>query len=59
VNVGVDDLKLHETMTRNGVIIRPMTPWGYKGFIRVTTGTHYQNEKMIACLKKSLLELKS
>ncbi len=58
VNVGVDDLTLQEIMTRNGVIIRPMTPWGYKGFIRVTIGTHYQNEKMIACLKKSLLELK-
>jgi len=59
VNVGVDDLKLHETMTKNGVIIRPMTPWGYKGFIRVTIGTHYQNEKMVECLKKSLQELKT
>lgn len=54
VNVGADDLILHDIMTRNGVIIRPMTPWGYKKFIRVSIGTHYQNERMIACLKKSL-----
>jgi histidinol-phosphate aminotransferase len=59
VNVGVDDLNLQEIMTRNGVIIRPMTPWGYKGFIRGTIGTHYQNEKMVECLKKSIGELKS
>lgn len=59
VNAGVDDLKLHETMTKNGVVIRPMTHWGYKGFIRVTIGTHYQNEKMVECLKKSLGELKA
>ena len=58
VNVGVDDLDLQEIMTRGGVIIRPMTPWGYKGFIRVSIGTHYENEKMIVCLKKSLFELK-
>jgi len=57
VNVGVDDGKLHEAMTRRGVIIRPLTPWGYKGFIRITIGSHYQNERMVDCLKKSLEEI--
>ena len=58
VNIGVDDLKLHEAMVKRGIIIRPMTAWGYKGFIRVTIGTHYQNEKMLICLKEALEEIK-
>ena len=58
VKVGVDDLKLHETMVQKGIIIRPMTAWGYKGFIRITIGTHEQNEKMFGCLRESLKELK-
>lgn len=56
VRVGEDDLKVHEAMTKRGVIIRPMTPWGYKGFVRVTIGTHDQNQKMFSCLKESLQE---
>ncbi|MBW2136687.1 MAG: histidinol-phosphate transaminase [Deltaproteobacteria bacterium] len=57
VNVGVDDVKLAESMKRRGVIISPQTSNGYKGFIRVTIGTHEQNVKMIACLKGCLAEL--
>jgi histidinol-phosphate aminotransferase len=55
--VGVDDLKLHEAMIKRGVIIRPMTPWGYKGCIRITIGTHYENEKAVTSLKEALKEL--
>ena len=57
VRAGEDDLKVHEAMTKRGVIIRPMTPWGYKGFLRVTIGTHDQNVKVISSLKGSLREL--
>ena len=59
VDTGVDDLKLSEAMVKRGVVIRPMTPWGYKNCIRITIGTHYQNEKAITSLKEALEELKS
>lgn len=57
VKVGSDDMTVHEALVRKGVILRPMTPWGYKGFIRMTIGTREQNEKVVAALKKSLSEV--
>ncbi len=57
VKVGSDDMKVHEALVRQGVILRPMTPWGYKGFIRVTIGTREQNEKVVAAMEKSLAEV--
>jgi histidinol-phosphate aminotransferase len=57
VKVGPDDMKVHEALVRKGVILRPMTPWGYKGFIRVTIGTHDQNKKVVSALEKSISEV--
>ena len=57
VNTGVDDVKLRDSLQKSGVLVRPATPWGYKGFIRVTIGTHDQNEKMVSCLKECLKEM--
>jgi len=59
VDTGVDDLKLSEAMVKRGVVIRPMTAWGYKNCIRITIGTRYQNERAMLCLKEALEELKS
>jgi histidinol-phosphate aminotransferase len=58
VQVGVDDLKMHEELVRQGVILRPLTPWGYKGFMRITIGTHEQNQKVVKSIQKGLDELK-
>ena len=58
VQVGVDDLKMHEELVKQGVILRPLTPWGYKGFMRITIGTHEQNEKVVKSIQKGLDELK-
>jgi len=57
VKVGVDDLKLRDHMLRKGVMITPLTAWGFKGFIRVSIGTHYENGRRIICLKECLEEL--
>jgi histidinol-phosphate aminotransferase len=47
VGVGVDDQKLHEELVKLGIILRPLSAWGYKGFLRITIGTHGQNEKVV------------
>jgi histidinol-phosphate aminotransferase len=59
VGVGVDDQKLHEELVKLGIILRPLSAWGYKGFLRITIGTHGQNEKVVAGLKKALAKLKN
>jgi histidinol-phosphate aminotransferase len=59
VDTGVDDLKLSEALVKRGIVIRPMTQWGYKGCVRITIGTHYQNEKALTGLREALGELKS
>jgi histidinol-phosphate aminotransferase len=58
VGVGVDDQEMHAALVKLGIILRPLTPWGYKGFMRITIGTHEQNEKVVAGMKKALGEMK-
>ncbi len=47
-------LKLSNYFLKRGVIIREMSPWGYKNFIRVTIGRHSENMRFIEILKKYL-----
>lgn len=58
VGVGVDDLRLHGELVKQGIILRPLSAWGYRGFMRITIGTHEQNAKVVAGLKRALAELK-
>ena len=58
VGVGVDDLKLHGELVKQGVILRPLSDWGYRGFMRITIGTHEQNTKVVAGMKRALAQLK-
>lgn len=37
-----------ENLMRRGVIVRPMKPYGLPEWIRVTVGTHEQNERLLA-----------
>lgn len=41
-------------LMRRGVIIRPLTSFGFPNAIRVSIGTREQNEKFVAALKQSL-----
>lgn len=51
VNVERDSRKLSQALLKKGVIIRDMSCWGLKNFIRVTVGTPKENQKFIQALK--------
>jgi histidinol-phosphate aminotransferase len=50
-DLGQDAKGVYEKLLKKGVIIRPMTAWGLKTFIRVTIGTRKENERFIRTLK--------
>ena len=39
-------------LMKEGIVVRDMSAWGYKGFIRVSMGLHEQNEKFIKILRE-------
>ncbi len=53
VHVG-DGLRVFEALQRRGVIVRPVKSYGMPEWIRVTVGTHAQNERLLAELKTAL-----
>ncbi len=40
--------KLFEALQRRGVIVRPMNSYGMPAWLRITVGTHAQNERLLA-----------
>lgn len=54
VDVGCDCKELYEKMLRLGVIIRPMSAYGYPSYIRITVGTPAENERLVKSLAKVL-----
>lgn len=46
-----------ELLLQKGVIVRPCGGWGYDKHIRVSVGTHEQNEIFLEKLKEALEEL--
>jgi len=54
IDVGKDGLNVFREMLKFGVIVRDMQQYGLKNFIRVTIGTHKENERFIKVLKKVL-----
>jgi histidinol-phosphate aminotransferase len=46
--------ELFEALLREGVVVRPMGGYGFPTAQRVTVGTHAENEKCLAALKKVL-----
>jgi len=47
VDVGSDGKGFYEAMLYQGVIVRPMTAYGYPGFIRITVGTDAENRRLV------------
>ncbi|MBN2120124.1 MAG: histidinol-phosphate transaminase [Candidatus Omnitrophica bacterium] len=41
-------------LLKKGIIVREMSSWGFKNFIRVTVGTHSQNRRFLKALSLSL-----
>lgn len=56
VDVGTDCKKLYEKMLRKGVIVRPMSAYGYPTFIRITVGTEEENKRLVTSLSECLQE---
>jgi histidinol-phosphate aminotransferase len=51
---GLDGREFYESMLRQGVIVRPMTAYGYPNFIRITAGTQAENERLVNSAVKVL-----
>lgn len=47
-------LPVYDALLRKGVIVRPVTNYGMPEYLRVTIGTHDQNERFLAALKAVL-----
>jgi histidinol-phosphate aminotransferase len=58
VRVG-DGKKVAEKMERAGVVIRPLSSFGMKEFIRITIGTKEHNRRVVESLKNALMSLRA
>jgi len=54
IDTGMDSLKLFTELMKKGVIIRPGKLLGYNRHIRVSIGTHEENEEFIRVLELTL-----
>jgi histidinol-phosphate aminotransferase len=54
VEVGEDAGPVFEALLREGVIVRPLAPFGAPGAIRVTVGTAEENDLFAAALERVL-----
>ena len=55
VKVKGDSKLLYKKLLKKGVIVREMSPWRLRGFIRVTIGTMRENVRFVNALKRSVL----
>ncbi len=54
VELGRDGRAVYEAMLRKGVIIRPMTAYGFPQSIRITVGTEAENQRLVRALTEVL-----
>ncbi len=54
IDLGVPALPVSQALLKKGVIVRDMTVWGLKNFIRVTIGTEAENKSFIQAFKSIL-----
>jgi histidinol-phosphate aminotransferase len=59
VEVGEDARPVFEALLREGVIVRPLGPFGAPGAIRVTVGTREENDLFAAALERVLESAKT
>lgn len=58
IDIGMDCKKLYEAMLGKGVIIRPMSAYGYPEYIRITVGLPEENKRFVKALAQTLKELR-
>ena len=54
IDTGTDGQKVFKAMLKFGVIVRQMSQYGLKNFIRLTIGTQKENLRAISVLRKVL-----
>ena len=54
VNLARPAKLVHETMLKQGVIVRPVANYGLPNHLRVTVGLPHENEKMIDAMTVAL-----
>ena len=54
VDVGVDAMAIFDALLREGIVVRPLGPFGATTAIRVTVGTDEENERFAAALERVL-----
>ncbi len=57
VDLGMDCKKFYESMLAKGVIVRPMTAYGYPNYIRITVGESSENQRLLSAFATTLDEL--
>ncbi len=58
VNAKRDSIEVFEYLLSKGIIVREMSPWGLKGFIRVNMGTKKENEAFLKAFSEAMKEIK-
>jgi histidinol-phosphate aminotransferase len=54
VDVGRNASDIYQRLLKEGVIVRPMTPFGMESALRVTVGTPEENRRLVKALKSVL-----
>jgi histidinol-phosphate aminotransferase len=54
IDVRQDAREVYEKMLRRGVIVRPMTAYGYPTYIRINAGLAEENQRFIEALREVL-----
>ena len=54
VDVGRPAGPVYEALLRQGIIVRPLAPYGMPRHLRITIGTHAQMQRLLAALPKAL-----
>ncbi|MDH5525247.1 MAG: histidinol-phosphate transaminase [Desulfobulbaceae bacterium] len=57
IDVKGDGKKLYEAMLHKGVIVRPMSAYGYPTYIRITVGLPEENQRFVTALAATMKEL--
>lgn len=54
VRVAGDGLEVYRRLLQEGVIVRPLAGYGLPQYLRISTGTQAQNERLVATLRRCL-----
>jgi histidinol-phosphate aminotransferase len=54
VNIARDAIKVAQDLLHQGVMVRPLTPYGLPSHLRITIGTYEQNIRLLAALSRVL-----